>query len=294
MPSGPARFQRIFPKNTDCGAGFSCSAAARHRMHTQPDSGASPRGNRPRPLSLKSKLYMLLPKGRFKVVQRHVGGMLDWRVYRRIYEEIRRHPDLDAVEVGAARGAGSIAGALAYKDTAGSGRLVVVEKFEGGSRTADGTYSSNLETALATFDQFGVRDYIRLYPHHLHPKNRDDVLALVKTPRICALIHDADGRIDRDFQIFWPLLIEDGFILVDDYEDVVQKKTNPDGSEVRYTKKALTYRLLNQFAEWGLFAFENVSDGLALGRKPAAADFSRFDPAVCKRIVDEARELGRL
>ncbi len=219
--------------------------------------------------------------------------MLDWRIYLRIWEEIRKHPDLDAVEVGAARGAGSVAAALGYKDFRGQGRLVVVEKFEGGSRAADGSYQENREAAEAAFRQFGVMNFIRLYPHHLHLNNSSEVLALIKTPRIGALIHDADGRIDRDFQIFWPLLIDDGFILVDDYENTLQEKTTQDGSTIRLTKKLLTYRLLNQFAEWGLFVFDKVFDGTALGHKPQGSSFSRFDQAICKRIVGEVKALSQ-
>jgi hypothetical protein len=234
---------------------------------------------------------MLLPDGRFKVLQRHVGGMLEWRTYRRIYEMLTRQPDLDAVEIGAARGAGSIAAAWAFRDLGRKGKLIVVEKFEGGSRAADGTLTENLSRAKRLFRQFGVADHIRIFPEYLTLKNGADAQALIATEQISAVIHDADGRIDRDFFLFWPRLVDGGFILADDYEDIIETKTRSDGSIGVFGKKLLTYRLLNLMRDWGLIEIDEIRRGTVFGHKPAGADFSRFDLAECESVIAEVRAL---
>ncbi len=240
-------------------------------------------------LPLNVRLQSLLPSGRFKVLQRHLGGMLEWRTYRRIYRELKARPDLDAVEVGAARGAGSIAAAMAYRDLRRSGRLVVVEKLERGSRSADGSYLDNLSAMESLFDAFRVTRHIQLFPHHITMKNGAEVVRLIRTRQLSAQIHDADGRLDRDFFHFGPLLIDDAFVLVDDYEDRLEQKELPDGTPVVFGKKRLTFQLFNLLAEWGLFVFDEVKDGTAFGRKPKGADWSRLDLNRCIEITQAIR-----
>src|SRR5690606_33132776 len=133
-------------------------------------------------------------------------------------------------------------------------KLVVVEKCEGGSRSALGGYQENLERIRAVFEKFGVSEHVVLFPHELNDESADRVLALLSGERIAALIHDADGRIDRDFRLFWPRLEPDGLIVVDDYENAPEKYKSvsvqhPTGG----AKMVITFRLLNQLVSWGLF-----------------------------------------
>ncbi len=238
--------------------------------------------------SLFDRLKFSLPDGRFRYLQRGLGGMLEWRTYRRIYRELSKRPDLDAVEIGAARGAGSVAAAWSYRDLKRKGALIVVEKLDRGSRTGDGSYEQNRHSIEQVFEHFNVADHIRLFPHHLTLKNGPEAVSLIRTGRLSSLIHDADGRLERDFSLFWPLLIDDAFIMVDDYEEIVEKKSGANG--VFYlSKKLLTYRLLNKLADWGLFVFDDVENGTAFGRKPAGADFQRLDMEECRRIVEEVK-----
>jgi len=246
---------------------------------------------KPEPIPFGVRLQMLLPGGRFKVLQRHVGGMLEWRTYRRIYEAISAQPDYDAVEIRAARGSGSIAAAWAFADLGRKGRLIVVEKFEGGSRASDGTSEENLARAQRLFRQFGVADHIRLFPHFLSLKNGAEVQALISTDKICAFIHDADGRLDRDFFLFWPRLIDGGFIMADDYEDIIETKTKPDGTLAVFGKKLLTYRLLNLMRDWGLIEIDEIRRGTVFGHKPPGADFSKFDLAACEQVIADVKAL---
>ncbi len=215
--------------------------------------------------------------------------MLDAAVYRRLYQEVRRLPDLDIVEIGAANGTASIAIAWAMQRKAGQGRLVVVEKCEGGSRDGEGDYAANLSILERNWQRFGVRSMMRLFPHAVTPKTTDRVLELIATRQIAGFIHDADGRIDRDFFAFWPLLVDGGLVLVDDVEDQFQESTLADGTRQVLGKRVLTWRLLRQFQAWGLFEPSWEHHGTIVGRKPPGADFSRFDLEWCKATVRAVR-----
>lgn len=235
-------------------------------------------------------LYARVRCPRFYAIKQKAKGMLSPFIYKRMYDRVGRLPDLDIVEVGGAAGAGSVAIASALKDGGKHSKLIVVEKCEGGSRSELGEYSDNVAFLMENFVHFGVQDHIILYPHELTVENGSEVCALIKTGQIAALIHDADGRLDRDFLLFWPLVAPGGLIIVDDYANRRRYKPiserNPQGG----IKFMLTYRLLNQFMEWGLFTPEYKKGTTIFGRKPADADFARFDPKVCTRIIKEIQQ----
>jgi len=238
-------------------------------------------------LGLLKQVGIYRPHRRFKRLKKQTRGMMHYDAYMRFYEEVLQFPDLDVVEVGGAGGAGSISLAWGLRDSGKSSRVLVVEKCRGGSRTAGGTYKANLDALMDRFGEFGVRDFVQVFPHSLTFENAHEAVAMLGTEQISALVHDADGRIDRDFLFFWPLLIDGGLIVVDDYDDCFQAKRMPDGSMRVYGKKALTVRLLDQFRDWGLFEKRGEIQGAVFGVKPPGADFSRFDRRFCEKLVEE-------
>jgi predicted O-methyltransferase YrrM len=213
------------------------------------------------------------------------AGLLPARVYREIYLRTRELPDLDIVEVGAGSGSATIAMALALNEAGRQGKIVSVEKCEGGSRLDYGDRVTNLSLLETNLVQFRVRDRVVLYPHHLTLENGPEVVSQIRTGQIAALVHDADGRIDRDFALFFPLLRPGGLVIIDDYENRAAYQPvsarYPDGG----TKSLLTFRLLNQLMRWGLVTRRRVVGNTFFGRKPEGADFSRFDADACRRIV---------
>lgn len=231
-----------------------------------------------------SRIYNRTLFPRFYDLRQRAGGMLEPAVYHRIYREVRALPDLDIVEVGGASGAASVAVFWAMRDSGKRSQLIVVEKCEGGSRIQFGGREENLRRLQGHFEAFGAAGSIVLYPHALTFESGSEVQALIRTREIAAFLHDADGRIDRDFFLFWPRLRAGGLIVIDDFYDVPEFKPPspryPDGG----TKSLLTFRLLNQFTEWGLFDPTRKVRTTMFGRKPPAADFGRFDLAVCDRI----------
>lgn len=227
-----------------------------------------------------------LQYGRFQDMRMRTNGMLRPRVYKHLYEAIGRSPDLDVVEVGAGSGASSIALGWAFEDNRRKSKLIVIEKCEGGSRTLYGDYCDNYNILTANLQKYAICDYIRLYPKHLAFENKEEVHSLIQTEHIAGLIHDADGRIDRDFAIFWPRLVPGGLIIIDDYENKPRFRPLSARSPSGGTKKLLTYRLLNKFMEWGLFETDLIVDNTVFGHKPADADFRRFDLSECADIID--------
>ena len=215
--------------------------------------------------------------GRFAKLQHDTQGMLSPAVYKKIYERSRDGPDLDTIEVGGASGSASIAFAWGKIDSGKTSRHIVVEKMEGGTRRRYGGFEDNLDRFNRHLAELGAADPVVLFPHHLSVQNSPELVGLVRTERIAGFMSDADGRIDRDFRLFLPILHEDGFIIVDDY--------HPN----RSWKEALTFRLLNRFIEWGLFVLEETRSGTTFGHSPHGADVSRIDPISCADIIESVR-----
>lgn len=232
------------------------------------------------------RIYNGIFNRRFTEIRRETRGMLNPLVYRRLYKLAYRLPDLPIVEIGGAAGSASIALALGMKESGKRSKLIVVEKMEGGSRIRIGGYNENLEHVLGNFRRYGVEHMITLYPHTLTLENGHEVVALAGG-KIAAFMHDADGRLDRDFALFWPILMEGGAIVIDDYGNRATfqpiSPAHPQGG----TKHVLTYRLLNQIMAWGLFVRDWRFRDTVFGHKPSNADFTRFDLQACGRIADQ-------
>jgi predicted O-methyltransferase YrrM len=233
-------------------------------------------------LTLARKLYhryLRIRTPRFYALKEQTHGMLNPMSYKKIYGLVYRLPNLDLVEIGGAAGTASIAMALAMQESGKSARLIVIERCEGGSRTKYGGYRENLKIITDNFRKFSVEDTIILYPHEIALETRKEVLSLIKTPEIAAFMHDADGRLDRDFLIFWPLLRPGGLIIIDDYQEY--------GSY----KHVLTYRLLNRMIRWKLFTPSFMMRSTIIGYKPANSDIRQLDVDVCLRIIRNCEQL---
>jgi predicted O-methyltransferase YrrM len=228
--------------------------------------------------------------GRFYAVKHFCDGMLQPGTYRALYDAIYRAPEGDILEVGAAAGAGSIVMAWALADAGRDSKVVSVEKCEGGSRLDFGDRDSNYARLMANLRAFGAVERVDLFPHYLTGENAGDLVARFDTPRLGGLVLDADGRLDRDFRLMWPRLSPGAPIVVDDYENYAtyEPRTSrmPDGG----MKKLLTYRLLNQLEDWGLFVRDRQLGDTVFGHKPMHDDFSAFDRAALERIVSTLDE----
>jgi hypothetical protein len=241
---------------------------------------------------MKALLKKILPRalqrqirtalyGRYYVLQQETEGLLSPKHYERLHDEVCKMPDLDLVEVGGAGGTASIAMAWALQEQGRKSKLVVVEKCEGGSRSKYGGRQENLARFERNIAAYGVDGKIRLFPHYMTFENGKEVLNLIETPEIGALVLDADGWIHRDFHFLWPRLRVGGLIVVDDYE------------AGRDEKHELTYQLLNYLMAIGLFEKVDAVGATVFGRKPAGGSIEKLDLALAQGIVERvSRDFG--
>ena len=209
------------------------------------------------------------------------------RAYARLFDEIVKRPDLPVVEVGAAGGAATVAIAWGQQSSGKTSPIITFEKCEGGSRTEHGDRETNLARLREHLAAQGVADRVEIHARKLSREDGPLVNDILGCRRIAALVHDADGRIDRDFDLFWNRLIDGGLIVVDDYEERYDfreiSERYPDGG----TKHLITYRLVNYFVSQGAMEIEASIHNTLFAVKPAATKFSRIDLEHCRRIVSE-------
>ena len=206
----------------------------------------------------------------FWYLKERTRGMLAPAAYRQLYELAGDLPDLPFVEVGAGAGASTIALARGVKDAGKSAPIVSIEKCEGGSRARFGAYDDNLRILKRNLSRFGVVDQVRLFAKPFRAGDADELLAAIGSSRIAGFMHDADGRLDRDFSLLWPRVVTGGLLVVDDYEtpDVEALiATRP----ARVRKKLMIKRGLDLLIQAGMFVVERCHGSTMFGRKPDGA-----------------------
>jgi len=225
----------------------------------------------------------------YEEIKSSCNGMLRSYTYKKIHDEILKLAEHDIVEIGAAHGAITVAVGRALKERESSSRIVVVEKFEGGSRSEFGNKDKNKNKFLTNIKRYGLEQYVKLFPEHLEFDNADEVKNMINGKKISALIHDADGRVDRDFFLFYPMLIDGGLVVIDDYED--KKKYVPVSN--RYprggVKAQMTYRLVKQFLNWELIREKYKVDNTLFCIKNGKFSFDKSKLEKCKRIIDNLK-----
>ncbi len=236
------------------------------------------------------RLLIAVKRPRFAIIKVRTKGMLSPAIYEKIYNETKSLPDYDIIEVGAALGASSISIALALKDTNKNSNVIVIEKCEGGTRVDVGNYNDNYKVLTDNLCKFKIDNKVKLFPHELTINDAEKINKMISTPRLAALFHDADGRIDRDFFLFWEKLIDGGLIVIDDYEKDGKYLKISDKYPYGGMKCVTTFRLVNQFVDWGLIKITQILGNTVFGVKPLGADFSRFNLDTCQAIVDSVEQ----
>jgi predicted O-methyltransferase YrrM len=237
--------------------------------------------------SVAASVYNRVRHPAFERIAREAGGMMTPSAYAQLDRMVAAAGPGDVIEVGGATGAGSVVIGRAMAAAGSAGRLVVVERCEGGSRSEHGGRDENLARIEAHLARFGVGDRTVVWPHELTFENGDEVLALAADRPLAGLVHDADGRIDRDFALFWSHLEPGAFIVVDDYEPEPRFRPVTERHPFGGMKGHITYRLLEAFVEWGLFERVIQVRATVFGRKPVGASFERFDLDACAALVAE-------
>lgn len=196
------------------------------------------------------------------------NGMLHEEVYRAIYEAAASAAAGNFVEVGTAHGAATVCLALGKRNGAagGDGTVYSVDKIVGGSREDYGTFEENLELIRKNLSYFGVDQDVRLLIGDV-----EEVASQIPSePPISLLMLDADGRIDRDFSLFYNHVTPGGTIIIDDYADLALLG-RPKGRVARVDlKQTLAFNLVNYFCTKGLLHRKKVMGATFFAEKPAA------------------------
>ena len=187
-----------------------------------------------------------------KDVKSKCNGMLPVSVYQEIYDTACACPGICFVEVGTAHAAATVCLARALKDTNRSGKVYSFEKILGGSREQYGDVERNIEIIRGNIDHFGVSDYVELIIGDV----RECADRVPSRAEIGLLLLDADGCIDRDFEIFYDRVKSGGAVVIDDVQDrVILTRNGWRGLNFKYRidqKHRLSHEFLSLFQSKGL------------------------------------------
>jgi hypothetical protein len=204
-------------------------------------------------------------------IRRRCDGMLPPDVYRRVYDTALGNPGSVFVEVGTALAAATLC--LAGK----AGVVHSFEKLTGGSRERYGDAAANRRAIEANIAHFGLTDRVAMH----YGDVRDTAAEVPADAAVTLLMLDADGRLDRDFRLFFDRLPVGADIIIDDMRDLV-KIRRVGGSLLNPMlrtdqKHVLTLRLVDLFTAAGLIEGERIRDTW-FGRKRDAR-LADLDPA---------------
>ena len=200
--------------------------------------------------------------------------MLSIDVYQEMYHLAQKvEQNTTILEIGTAHGAGTISLALGSQ---GKNRIASIDKITGGSRDKFGTLEENKVIIKNNFKYFGVEKVIDFYigtsteiaPH------------LPEELTISMLVIDADGAIDRDFELFYNKLLPGSTIIIDDYSNYVRIKKDKKITRIDQ-KFRLTHMLVSFMEQASLLKKNKVIDSTYFGIKPQNqkddVNFSQYD-----------------
>lgn len=148
-----------------------------------------------------------------EAVKRTCNGMLPKDVYSNIHDAALSTPSSDFIEVGAAHGGGTVTLALALKTRGNPNHKVYsFEKIVGGSREKFGSIDQNKRIIDGNLRKFGVEDHVEM----LYGDVRDECHRIPEGTDLGLMMLDADGRLDRDFALFFDRLAPGAPVIIDD------------------------------------------------------------------------------
>lgn len=222
----------------------------------------------PWPLKKASRTaYRTYKRRRFYGIETSANGMLTPKVYEKFYEAAADVSHSNLIEIGAGHGASTIALALGMKEAGQRNALFTFEKGEGGSRSEYGSKQDNIRILQENLESYGVDDVVTLIDEHLTlDKGLPDSVASGAPFSLLSI--DADGRLDRDFELLYEHLIPGAAVIIDDYE---MDRGYHDESE-RYPlgggKSYRTFCFTNYLLEEGFLHREKVIEGTFFGTIP--------------------------
>jgi predicted O-methyltransferase YrrM len=207
-------------------------------------------------------------------IKKKANGMLSIDVYQEMYRIAKKvKKNTTILEIGTAHGAGTISLALG---SYGKNKVLSIDKIIGGSRDKFGTFEENKLIIKNNFKYFGVDKIIDFYIG----TSTEIALQLPKEMKFSMLVIDADGAVDRDFELFYNKLLPGSTVIIDDYSNYVRIKKDKKITHIDQ-KFRLTYMLVSFMEQANLLKKNKVIDSTYFGIKPQNqkndVNFSQYD-----------------
>lgn len=227
----------------------------------------------------------------FEKMKEITSGYLDASTYEKIYHYAKEN-DKDGIilEIGPAQGASTICFALAMSENKHIAHIVSIDKFYGSAALKyPDDVDKNINVIKDNLQYFGLNPSIEFMPFDNSKEECID--------RIGTLFIDADGALDRDFMRYFNNVVNEGIIIIDDYDNelnlqartrflkmqslnnvFVFLKHNNIGTLEGYSflgKQYLTYSIVNYLVEKGFIEIiENVKGTIFCRKNKEAPDFT--------------------
>jgi len=211
--------------------------------------------------------------------------MMPRSVYAKLYRLARRQPEGDVLEIGAGRGAGTLALALGLKHAKKRSKVVAVERFAGGSNVDFGSKDENLVRIRTLLRRYGVEEKVTLFPAFLCEDNLDQLTRLLESELLGLLVIDADGRLDFYLPALWSRLSVNTPIVLDDYRESYHFGHKSERHPLGRTKQLTCFRLVNRLVALGFLEIDLVKRDTVFARKATSAPFQPADIETLRREV---------
>ena len=147
----------------------------------------------------------------FERIKKTAYGLMSPENYRDLYRYARSVSEGEILEIGPARGASTIALALAAKRNKDIKQIVCVDTFrESWSLKTWDNMEENIRDLKEHLSAFECRDLV-----HIMVAGHEDVGLIEQFP-ISMMFIDADGALDRDFPKYYHMLSPGALVVVDD------------------------------------------------------------------------------
>jgi hypothetical protein len=209
------------------------------------------------------------------------NGMLPAEVYCKIFDSIKSLSGEPILEIGTAHGAATISLGLGAKRYDTKHKIVTADLFGGrfSSRRAYGDTDQNFKIVIDNLARAGISEDV-----HVFKGSSEELAKSEYCPQsISMLMLDADGRIDRDFLLFYPKVKEGGIIVIDDADPGIYLSLNFDGEAYVDLKHRITSLLAKAFHQAGFISdLEMVSNTLFCRSTAKQLDVEEFKTMALK------------
>lgn len=232
----------------------------------------------------------------FYRIKRVTNGMLSSELYREIYESAKAAKEGVFLDIGTGRGGSSISLALAIKNYKENSRLLCIDQFYQHRAKHPHRYTMeshplncielNTQVYMSNLKLFGVEDV----PELIVCKTTECGDRLPEHSSSSFIFIDVDGCIDRDFGVFYNLLMPGATLIIDDCSECINSHGRVYLEEYRQlrTKKEkqefidekddfflkrilgkhyLTHLLVEYFLEKGFIEKEKIIGDTFFGKK---------------------------